>query len=187
MTGRIRDWYNTQPRWARALNVLLPLLFLLGLVGSLAKSGPEFEAIAWHHRHGDSITVNGVTFPVYRWYAPENTRDRFYVFDHPGPLRPTSDKLSSFTIDGRRDKDDIGTPHELAQRMIDRFKGQGYGGLSTIQWMIRSETMECMQEHDDRFLGLVIYCYGDGPIYSVFFTGNDESLDRLKQTLADAR
>jgi hypothetical protein len=187
MTHRIRDWYRRQPRWVQTTNALILLLFALGLPVTLMRSGFEFKAIAWHCRHGNSITVNGVTFPVYFWYAPENTRDRFYVFDQPGPLRPTSDTFSTFTVDGRRNKDDVGTPHELAQRMVDQYVGRGYGGVSSTQWMIRSQNIECMQEHDDHLSGWVVFCYGDGPIYSVFFTGNDESLDRLKQTLADAK
>ena len=187
MTHRIRDWYRRQPLWVQTTNALVLLLFALGLPVTLMKSGFELKAIVWHCRHGNSVSVNGVTFPVYYWYVPDVRSDRLVVFDQPGPLRPTNDTFTTFTINGRHDKDDVGTPQELAQRMVDHYKSRGYRGVSTVQQRIRSQTLECMEEHDDLLSGWVISCYGDGPIYSVFFTGNDESLDRLKQTLAEAK
>jgi hypothetical protein len=134
----IRDWYERQPLWVQTTNGLLLLLFALGLPLTLLKSGFEFKAIAWHCRHGNSITIKGVTFPVYFWYAPENTRDRYYVFDQPGPLRPTDDTFTMFTIDGRRNETDVGKPQELACRALRDHGVEGFEERSTFEWTTRS-------------------------------------------------
>ena len=117
---RVRDWYKSQPPWIRRVNFSFSVLFALALLVGLTKSGPEFRAIAWHYHHGDRVTVNGITFPVYYWYAPEGGPDQFHVFDQPGPLRPTPDKFTMFSISGRRDKGDVGTPAELVEREMRR-------------------------------------------------------------------
>jgi hypothetical protein len=180
----IRDWYKSQPPWVRRVNLSSSLLFALALLVGLTKSGSEFRAIAWHYHNGDRVTVNGITFPVYYWYAPEGARDRFHVLDQPGPLRPTEDKFAMFSINGRRDKDDAGTPQELVEREMRR--GSSWD-LSRFQWNIRSQTLECMQEHDSRPSWSIIFCFGDEPIYSVFFNGNDDALDKFKRTISQAK
>jgi hypothetical protein len=53
LMGNIRNWYWSQPPWARLVNFFALVIFILGLIASLVKSGAEFRAIAWHHRHGD--------------------------------------------------------------------------------------------------------------------------------------
>jgi hypothetical protein len=187
MTHCIRDWYGRQPLWVQITNALLLLLFSLGLPVTLMKSGFEFKAIAWHFRHGNSIAVNGVKFPVYFWYAPDNSRDRYHVFDQPGPLRPTNDTFTMFTIDGRRDPANMGTPQELAQRAMLNYGVKGFEERSTFEWKTHSQTLECMQERDARVSLSIIFCYGDGPIYSVSFNGDDNALERLNRIIAEAR
>jgi hypothetical protein len=179
----IHDWYKTQPLWVRRVNFWFLLLFSFALVVGLTKSGPEFRAIAWHYRHGSRVTVNGVTFPVYYWYAPEDGRDQFHVLDHPGPLRPTDDGATMFSIDGWRHNDDMDTPEELVRREMRMYSGDP--DLTRFQWSIRSQALECMQEHKGSWS--VLFCYGDGPVYSVFFSGNDDALNRLKQTISEAK
>jgi hypothetical protein len=179
----IRDWYKGQPPWVQKVNFWVLLLFTLGLFVGLTKSGPEFRAIVWHYRHGNHVTVNGVTFPVYYWYAPDDRGAWLHVFDQPGPLRPTDDQFTMFTIDGRRHKDDVGTPEELVQREMHRHSG--YPDLSRFQWSIRSEPLECMQERKGWLS--VVFCYGDGPIYSVFFNGNGDALNRLRRAISEAK
>jgi hypothetical protein len=93
----IREWYGSQPSWVRKVNFSFLLFFAFALLVALTKSGPEFRAIIWHLRHGNRVTVNGVTFPVYFWYAPDSSRDSFSVFDQPGPLRP-NDRFTTFSI-----------------------------------------------------------------------------------------
>jgi len=120
----------------------LLLLFAFGLPVTLMKPNFEFKAIVWHCRHGNSIAVNGVKFPVYFWYAPDNTRDRYHVFDQPGPLRPTNDTFTMFTIDGLRDQTDVGTPQELAQRAMRNYGVKGFDERSTFEWKTGSQTLE---------------------------------------------
>jgi hypothetical protein len=157
------------------------------LVVGLTKSSPEFRAIAWHYRHGSRVTVNGVTFPVYYWYAPTGDSKEFSVWDKPGPLRPTEDGFTAFQIKGWRDEGDVGIPQDLVQKEAYKYEKAGYQGASMFRLNIRSETLECVQEHDDRFQGWTIYCYGGGPLYSVFFTGGEDALVRFKRTIAEAK
>jgi len=42
-------------------------------------------------------------------------------------------------------------------------------------------------ERDARVSFSMVFCYGDGPIYSVSFNGDDNALDRLKRTAAEAK
>jgi len=44
-----------------------------------------------------------------------------------------------------------------------------------------------MQERDARISLSIIFCYGDGPIYSISFNGDDNALDRLKRTVGEAK
>jgi hypothetical protein len=184
--GNIRNWYWSQPPWARLVNFFALVIGTIGLIASLAKSGTEFRAIAWHHHHGDHVTISGVTFPVYYWYAPDVRDDRLLVIDEPGPLRPSNDTFTSFTIDGRRDKNDKGTPLELAQRDLEHAVSD-FEERSTFEWTIRSQHLECMQERSDSTSISVVFCYGDGPIFHLSFVGKDHSLEKLKRMLADAR
>jgi hypothetical protein len=85
-------------------NGFLAGILAIVVVSMLMKSGPEFRAVLWHHRHGDHFTVNGITFPLYYWYSPELENTNFFsVWDNPGPLRPADDRLASFVIYGYRD------------------------------------------------------------------------------------
>jgi hypothetical protein len=183
----IRTWYRRQPRWVHRTNALLLLFFAIGFAGALLKSGSEFSAIAWHFRHGNSITVNGATFPVYYWYAPAGGREGFQVWDQPGPLRPANDTSTMLTISGRRNQQDVGTPQELVQRTLRDVPVSGFEERSTFEWNTRSQTLECMQGRSARTSVSIIFCYGDGPIYSVWFTGGDDGLNRLKQAIAETK
>jgi len=184
--GKVRDWYRSQPRWIRRVNVLAAVVALLSLAITLSKSGPEFRAIVWHRRHGDRITVNGVSFPVYKWYCPENRADQFSVSDAPGPLRPTDDRFTAFSIKGWRDARNQGTPQELTQKEIGSYEKAGYHGTRIFELKIRDQSLYCWEQTDDRFSIISFSCYGDGPIYHLYFVGNEEARDRFNQMLADA-
>jgi hypothetical protein len=179
----IREWYRSQPPWVRTVNFWFWLFFAFAHLVALTKSGPEFGAIAWHYRHGNQVTVNGVMFPVYVWYAPESGHDWFHVFDQPGPLRRMEDTFTMFSINGRRGKDDAGAPEELVQRAMGTHSR--YSNLTRFQGNVRSQLLEYMQERIGSVS--VVSCYGDGPIYSVFFNGDVVALDRLKRLISDAK
>lgn len=59
--GVSTGWY-----WQLAVGILC----LASLGFAVYKSKTELKAFRWHRQHGDSITVNGVRFPVYKWDAP---------------------------------------------------------------------------------------------------------------------
>jgi hypothetical protein len=189
MTRSIRDWYKTQPRWVRKVNFVLLCTFAFLFVITIKQSTPEFEAIIWHYRHGDHIAVNGVIFPVYYWYAPINIKDEFTVSYAPGPFRKADDgPYTAFQIEGWRDEKNAGTPRELVEKEIRAYEKSGYHGVRTFQLKIRFESLECMEEQDHRLPGLPnLNCYGEGPIYHVYFEGDEDALERLNRTLADAR
>jgi hypothetical protein len=180
--SNIRDWFKGQPVWVRGTNTVLLALFVLGLGLDLTKSGPEFRAIAWHFRHGNSINVNGVTFPVYYWYAPIDRRDEFAVHDIPGPLRPENDIYAGFSIDGRRIENDTKTWEESAERENHKTGVRP----DSYQLKIVSENLKCLETRDTHLPGPTLSCYGDGPIYRIFFIGDDNALARFKRTLAAA-
>jgi hypothetical protein len=180
--SKLKDWYKGQPVWVRRTNTALVVLFALALCINLTKSGPEFTAIAWHLHHGDSITVNGVTFPVYYWYTPMNRRDEFTVSDIPGPLRPAKDIFAGFSIEGHM-ANGTKTPQERIEEesKITELEPE------KLQIKIVSEDLECLETHDPSLPGPKLSCYGDGPIYHVFFVGDENAFTRFKRTLAAAR
>jgi hypothetical protein len=50
--------------------------------------------------------------------------------------------------------------------------------------VIAKQTLSCVREH---LYAYSVYCYGDGPIYQVFFAGDNASLERFNQTMEAAR
>jgi hypothetical protein len=138
--------------------------------------------MAWHFRHGDSIIVNGVTFPVYYWYAPIDRKDEFAVHDIPGPLRPTNDIYAGFSIEGRRIKNSTWISRERTE------EENPIGGIPPNRFQIKivSESLECSEIRDAHLPGPTLSCSGDGPIYHIFFIGDDNALARFKRTLAAA-
>lgn len=175
----------TEWRWLLAVGVL----GLLSFGYDIYKSGPEIKAVRYHLRHGDQVTVNGVTFPVYDWHAPEIDPEcpGFTIEDSPGPLRPIrSDRSMFMTIEvaGYKQQQHGLTVDQLVHLRLQSYMKAGYTDLSTFHLQIARESLSCVKEH---LYASSIYCYGDGPIYSTFFTGSEESLTRFNQMMAEAK
>jgi len=183
---RIRGWYRGQPRWVRRINILALIILAVSLATALAKSAPELRAIAWHYRHGNYITVNGVRFSIYYWYTPHGYEggDQFWVRDFPGPLRPGDDFFTAFEIRGWRNQQDGGTRRDLVQKEVAGYEKAGHRGVQIFEVKISGPILECWVGQD--FSGS-FSCYGDGPIYHVSFTGHDASAERFRRMLADAQ
>jgi hypothetical protein len=173
---------------ARKWQLAVIAVVLVCFVVPLTQARPEFRAIQWHLRHGNRITVNGVSFPVHLWHVPAESCDEtgFKIDDEPGPLRPR-EQLSFVRVDGCKDAERTATPAELADERYKSDQKAGYFDVRKYQMRVRGQTLECMQSD----IGSVTHridCSGEGPIYSVFFSGNgDVSLDRFNHMMADAR
>jgi hypothetical protein len=166
------------------------VLALLSLAYDVYESGPERQAIRWHSHHGHQIRVNGVTFPVYTWYAPlqESDGDGFKIEDQPGPLRKGD--ATSAHIEVKSDKE-VEKGASIEQRLDDQMQSYvraGYDrpGFEVRRFQIRvaNETLGCLST---RVFANRIDCYGDTPIAYVFFSGGDRSLDRFQRMMAEAR
>jgi hypothetical protein len=184
---RVRDWYRREPRWVRWINVFSLFFCSFLFVIALKESGPEFRAIRWHHRHGDRITVNGVTFPVYYWWSPtDEYNDLFTVHDKPGPFRPTDDEgFTQVEIWGL--PEEPGTSQLIVAKTIADYEKAGYHGARRVPLTIRMQQLECVEENDERLPPLMVSCFGDGPIYWVFFSGPERSRKRFDHMIAEAR
>lgn len=157
-------------------------LALFSLVSALYHSKGELQALRWHRQHGNQITVQGVTFPVYRWYTPHLSETGFNISDEPGPLRP-NDRMAFITVEGCPENCAL-TPRQLADKKFQSYKNAGYTDLKFVQRLIGGETLECV---DQTMYARAIECFGNGPIGHVFFAGNESSYERLNKMLAEAR
>lgn len=164
-------------------------LALIAFGYALSKSGPELHAMRWHARNGDRVAVNGVSFPVYYWHVPEIDPDGcgFSIADSdPGPLRPGERDPSFYLrVSGCRTDSESVTAEELLENKVAGFRRSGYTKLSKFTKQIAGQSMQCMSE--DEF-GNSRYCYGDGPLYSLFFAGGPpRSLQRFEDLVAGAQ
>jgi len=153
---------------------------------SIYKSDVELKALRWHLRHGNTISVNGVTFPVYAWYAPVEGRSGqgFHIEDMPGPFRE-NDQLTFITVEGcKKEEDENLTTAQRADKELASYKKSGYTNLRRFQLKVRDQALECME---DVSYSHTMYCYGDGPIAQVFFAGGDTSWARFSRMIAEAR
>lgn len=139
-------------------------------------------------RYGNQVAVNGVSFPVYVWHAPkvDPKCPGFTIDDEPGPLRPDDKSGSMYlTVLGYKEEDDEGlTVDQLVENKLQSFKKSGYTDLSTFHIQVVKQSLNCMKEH---LYASAIYCYGDGPIYSVYFTGGEEGLSHFNQMMSEAK
>ena len=166
-------------RWLYACAALA----LVSLSFALYHSTAEFEAWRWHRQHGNQISFAGVTFPVYRWYFPQELTDGgFSIRDEPGPLRP-NDRFAFIKVESCREDCTL-TPRQLAEKQFESWETAGYTKMKFVQRQIRGETLECV---DESMFALIVDCYGRGPIGHVSFGGNKSSYKRLVQMLAEAR
>jgi hypothetical protein len=165
-------------RWLYACAALA--LFSLGSV--FYHSKVELEAWRWHRQHGNQISFAGVTFPVYRWYAPRLSETGFDISDEPGPLRP-NDRFAFITVENCRDDCTL-TPRHLAEKKFESWKTAGYTKVKFVQRQIRGETLECV---DETMFARIVDCYGRGPIGHISFGGNEKSFARLNLMLTEAR
>lgn len=175
-------------KWRLVVGFLALALF----IGPLTQVEHELAAIKWHMRHGNRVTVNGVSFPIARWQVPTSSSDwsRLEIEDMPGPLRP-DDRLFFMTIAGRIEDENgepqpnrTQSPAELVDLKNKSYQKAGYTDLRKFQMKVRGQTLECIEE---TMYGHTVYCYGDGPIYSIFFTGSDHPWDEFNRMIAEAR
>jgi hypothetical protein len=174
--GVSTGWY-----WQLAVGILC--LASVGL--AVYKSKAELMAFRWHRQHGDTITVNGVRFPVYEWDAPsqENNGLGFQIDSYRrGPFLH-GDSTYSLTVEGYR-KESALPPDQRADKKMLEYQKAGYSEVNKFQLAIAKQTLSCVREH---LYAYSVYCYGDGPIYQLFFAGDDTSLERFNQTVAAAR
>lgn len=164
-------------RWLYACAALA--LFSLGSLFYHSKA--ELQAFRWHRQHGSEITVQGVTFPVYRWYTPHLSDTGFEIADEPGPLRP-NDGLAFITVESCPEDCTV-TPRQLAEKKFESWKTAGYTKVKFVQRQIKGETLECV---DETMFSRNIDCYGSGPIGHISFGGNEKSFARLNLMLAEA-
>ena len=177
----------TEWKWIMGLAAFALLLF----AHSLYKSKPEWEAIRWHVRHGDQVVLNGVSFPVYYWHAPKCYHGGLEVDIEDwgsGPLRPQQeDHYMALNILGFRDEPTNLTADQLVDKKIQTFEKAGYTKIDKFNLNIARQTLGCVREHEFDDGHRAVYCYGDGPIYSVFFTGGERSSKLFESTMSAAR
>ena len=185
MNAQVRAAFGETRSRQKWLVPAVSALALFSLVYDLSRSGPEFRAIRWHMRHGDRITVSGVSFPIYSWYVPGQEPDgtNLHITDIPGPFRP-NDRSTYITVKGVNEAGNTLTIEQRVDRKLQEYEKAGYKDLSKFSLDVGKQTLGCVRES---FLGDAIYCYGDGPIASIFFTGGDRSLARFKHMMAEAR
>ena len=165
-------------RWLYACAALA----LASLSFTLYHSKAEFEAWRWHRQHGNQISFAGVTFPVYRWYTPQELPDGgFSIEDEPGPLRP-NDRLAFIAVKSCSE-DCALSPRQLAEKKFQSYRDAHYTHVKLVKRQVRDETLECV---DEAQFSREIYCYGTGPIGQVVFFGDKKSFARLNLMLTEA-
>lgn len=186
LSGPVKQAFLANPtEWKWMLAVGAFALLLLG--HDVYKSRSELKAIQYHLHHGDRVTVNGVSFPVYVWHVPKVDSEcpGFTIDDEPGPLRPNGKNGSMYlTVLGYKSDDKSLTVDQLVQSKLQSFAKSGYRDLSTFHLQVANQSLSCMKEH---LYASAIYCYGDGPIYSVHFSGGEDGLTRFNQMMAGAK
>lgn len=190
VSHRVRSAFGvTTPRskW------LIPVVSVLTLANSahdISKSKPELHAIRWHRQHGNQIQVNGVTFPIYKWYAPVQKSDGtgFEIEDNPGPLRSEEDSMAFIEV---KSDSEVEGADSAEQRLADEMRGYVRAGydrpgieMKRFQMRVANQTLSCLNV---RLITTTIHCYGNGPIAYVFFAGGNRSLDRFQHMMAEAR
>jgi len=169
-------WY-----WQLAVGILC----LASASVAVYKSKPELKAFRWHRQYGDTTTVNGIRFPVYEWDAPrEKSNGPGFEIDsyRRGPFLH-GDSTYSIAVQGYKE-DSALPPDQRADKKMLEYQKAGYSEVNKFQLAIVKQTLSCVREH---LYAYSVYCYGDGPIYHLFFAGDDTSLERFNQTVAAAR
>ena len=173
------------------------LVFVV-LIGGLAKSGREIKAIRWHHRNGNRVAIHGISFPIYFWYAPHVNEDVLDIVDDPGPLRPTDDHFAAIHISWIKDDPYDGLDRltglsaaQRAQEKANSYEKAGYKNVEIFSRRYLGQDLACVRELDPRFHepgehGGSFSCYGDGPVYLMFFVGDGTGQDHFEQMFANA-
>ncbi len=172
----------TEWRWLLAVSACT----LLWLGYSLYNSGPELRAICWHHRHGDQVSINGVTFPIYFWYAPAVDSDcqEFSVDDRPGPLRPNRhDYFTDMRVLGYKESDPDLTAQQRLDKEVASYSKSGYHEVTKFQLQVAGQTLDCFKPYPQDH---ILFCYGDGPIFHIYFAGDESAYYRFNHMLAAA-
>jgi hypothetical protein len=190
-------WYLVDPRVKAAFGAVatgrksqlaLGAFALLWLAFAIPKSGPELEAIRWHKKHGNQITVNGVTFPLYYWYVPDRGRDELSlrIWDDPGPLRQAilKDTNTDLWIEGFKTEDETLSVDQLVRKRMVYYQKTNVDETREFQMQIRTQALICVEAQVGS--GKFVDCYGDGPIYSAHLYGNEASHERFMRMMAEA-
>lgn len=185
----VKQAFGASPHeWKWITGVVAVALIYLG--NSLYKSGPELEAMRWHARNGDQIFVNGVSFPVYYWHVPTTyvRESGFSITDFgSGPLRPhPSDHFMSLEVLGFREEQNNFSVDQLVDRKIQYFEKSGYTRFNKFHLYVAKQTLSCMSEVEFGPHG-PIYCYGDGPIFSIHFAGGERSSKLFESIMSAAK
>jgi hypothetical protein len=173
-------------KWISAVTVFA--LIVLGQ--AVYKSGPELAAIRWHAKHGDTVVVNGISFPVDYWSVPDllPNESGVRIDNSPGPLCPKQRSHRMFIeVLGFKGEDERDLSlNERLEREVQSYHRSYYEKLTQFQLRIAKQALYCVREDEFGFGGS-LHCFGDGPIYSVFFTGSSSSLDRFRSMMAEAK
>jgi hypothetical protein len=181
-TAQIRFVFGRPPlNWQWRTTWALAIVLALGY--PLAKSGAEFRAVLWHARRGSEYVVNGVRFSVPSWSSPDQHSDKceLNLWNERSPLRRRKD-FWAISFNGYRESEK--TVEQQVAEKIESYTRSGYSGMQRISLVAAEEPMQCVQED---FYTRTIYCFGDGPIYSAFYTGSSQGDEIFRQMLADAK
>lgn len=169
---------------SRTWQLVAGALALVSLGISFSKSGPEFKAVIWHLRHGNRVSVNGTTFPIYSWYAPVQYQTGFEISDdNPGPLR-LNDGFGWIDVSICKESESA-TVEQLVDIKFRDYEKAHYRDLSKFQMQVGKQALSCVQQNGT--YSISIYCYGEGPIASIHFAGDEVALRRFTSMMAEAR
>jgi hypothetical protein len=193
----IREWWRAQPSSFRAWNLFAAGAALILFSIALAQSGTEFRALRWHMKNGNRVVVHGLSFPVSSWYVPKVRKDYLDISDKSGPLRPGEDGYVFIRVSWIKDDPYDGLDRLSNLNALQRARQQsasldrsGYHNVQVFSHRYLDQDFNCVRELDPRFHahgdhGGSFSCYGDGPIYLIFFAGSEKAEDQFEKMLAN--
>ena len=170
----------------RTSQIVVSVVAVVILAFVIRKSGPELDAIRWHREHGNQVSINGVVFPIYRWNAARVSENgsSLEISDEPGPLR-RADGNGFIEVFGKKTEAENGsTVAQLVDEKVREHETVGYKKHTQFLLPVGKQMMSCVETPE---LGDSIYCYGDGPIYFSFYTGEGKARGRFENMMTEAR
>jgi hypothetical protein len=183
----VREWWRTQPHSLKCWNLFATSVALTFLAIALTNSRPELKAIRWRHKNGGRAVIHGLSFPISFWHSPEIGRDVLDIWDTPGPLRPGYGGFVAIHISWLKNDRYAGLDRlsgmnaaQRAQEKRDSFERAGYQNVQLFSHRYLDQDFDCVRELDPRFnhpggRGGDFSCYGDGPVYLIFFAGSEKA------------